>query len=184
MSLRCCKKPSKFLIIYDCGLQESKWKVCAKHFENDPRKFTLIVAADSNTHKYALDRGFFAIHPSKYNVTNRHTDKEWYETYGKPWGMSRHNVAKMGFPDSMSLLVTCIAELLDMGYTVISQDADVVWRNDVRKYLGTDALHNIHLATQMAPRFTRKLDFSFCGMFRRQNLRLCRVFCGAVWRYC
>ncbi len=35
MSLRCCKKPSKFLIKYDCGLQESEWHICAKHFEED-----------------------------------------------------------------------------------------------------------------------------------------------------
>ncbi len=35
MSLRCCKKPSKFLITFDCGLQESEWLVCAKHFESN-----------------------------------------------------------------------------------------------------------------------------------------------------
>ncbi|MBT7252222.1 MAG: hypothetical protein HN875_00630 [Candidatus Nitrosopelagicus sp.] len=33
--LRCCKSPSKYLITYDCGPQNSTWSVCEKHFQDE-----------------------------------------------------------------------------------------------------------------------------------------------------
>ncbi len=121
---------------------------CRAHFSGDMEKHTLVVAADEDTYEFATRAGFHSIHPSKYNVSPRHLNKAW----AKKMNLTRNNVAKMGFPDSMAMLVTCMAELLDMGYTVISQDADVVWKYDARDYLESPGLRNIHLATQMAPR--------------------------------
>jgi len=112
------------------------------------RGSTLILAADMETYEMGQKAGFATMDPSRFNVSPRHLDKDW----ATKWNLTANNVAKMGFPDSMAILVACLSELLEMGYTVITQDADVVWRHDVREYVATDQLRNIHLLTQMAPR--------------------------------
>ena len=35
MTLQCCNGNHKFLITYDIGIDESKWKVCENHFNAD-----------------------------------------------------------------------------------------------------------------------------------------------------
>ena len=35
MTLQCCKSTHKFLITYNVGPEESKWKVCEKHFNEE-----------------------------------------------------------------------------------------------------------------------------------------------------
>mmetsp|Transcript_43909 Transcript_43909/g.70593 ORF Transcript_43909/g.70593 Transcript_43909/m.70593 type:complete len:471 (+) Transcript_43909:55-1467(+) len=129
-----------YLVNWACG--------CRSHFSEDMRKQTLVLAADDETYAMARKSGFIAMPPSLFNVSPRHLDEEWAEKMN----LTRNNVAKMGFPDSMAILVTCLTQLLEMKYTVITQDADVVWLKDVRHYLSSEKLRNVHLITQMAPR--------------------------------
>ncbi|GAB5369312.1 hypothetical protein AAMO2058_001394300 [Amorphochlora amoebiformis] len=129
-----------YLLNWACG--------CKAHLNQDIRSTTLVLGADDQTYDYSIKRGFPALKPSMFNVSPRHLN----ETWANEWNLTRNNVAKMGFPDSMAMLVTLTSELLTLGYTVVSQDADVVWRKDVLAYLNSEHLHNVHLATQMAPR--------------------------------
>eukprot|EP00466_Bigelowiella_natans_P013939 jgi/Bigna1/139470/aug1.50_g14178 len=119
-----------YLVNWACG--------CRSHFSEDMRKQTLVLAADDETYAMARKSGFIAMPPSLFN------DEEWAEKMN----LTRNNVAKMGFPDSMAILVTCLTQLLEMKYTVITQDADVVWLKDVRHYLSSEKLRNVHLITQ------------------------------------
>jgi hypothetical protein len=102
----------------------------------DIKATVMIRATDERAYDQAVALGFHALHPRMLD----------WATYEVP------NVTKQellgGFNLAMASLWIVLAEMIQAGYTVIAQDADIVWLKDPRPDF---AFSHVDMRSEMAP---------------------------------
>ncbi|KAK3246797.1 hypothetical protein CYMTET_43677 [Cymbomonas tetramitiformis] len=112
---------------------------------HDCKERSLVVATDLQTYEILSREGVAVLSPELFNDAANASSK------------SNDPSEKIGgFMGSMAVHICMMHELVSMGYTVLSHDADVVWRTDPRPMLRHPAYARIDVQSELAPSWSAR----------------------------